>query len=140
MSAKKALTRDQLRGRLKCEPVEHPDGGVVYAQEMTGADFRAYQKVIDLSVKANGDGKLTPDMLESGDTDVAEALAAVSVLTMVDEAGAKLYGDDETDALLAENGLRFVIRFAEASLRLSGLKDDGEPEDSPQDDPTSTSS
>lgn len=140
MSAKKALTRDQLRGRLKREPVEHPDGGVVYAQEMTGADFRAYQKVIDLSVQANGDGKLTPDMLESGDTDVAEALAAVSVLTMVDEAGAKLYGDDETDALLAENGLRFVIRFAEASLRLSGLKDDGEPEDSPQDDPTNTSS
>ena len=107
-----ALTKDQIleSNDLKNEAVNVPEwGGTVYVRTMTGADRDQFESSMVL-VMPDGTRK----------TDMTNLRAKLVALTIVDEAGARLFDTSDMDRLGLKSAAAIERVFAVAQ-RINGL-------------------
>ena len=107
-----ALTKDQIleSNDLKNEAVNVPEwGGTVYVRTMTGADRDQFESSMVL-VMPDGTRK----------TDMTNLRAKLVALTIVDEAGARLFETSDMDRLGLKSAAAIERVFAVAQ-RINGL-------------------
>jgi hypothetical protein len=107
-----ALTKDQIleSNDLKNEAVNVPEwGGTVYVRTMTGADRDQFESSM-VSVMPDGTRK----------TDMTNLRAKLVALTIVDEAGARLFDTSDMDRLGLKSAAAIERVFAVAQ-RINGL-------------------
>lgn len=105
------LTRDQILAAddLKRETIEVPEwGGEVIVRSLTGAERDAFE---DSVVKQRG---------KSRELNLRNARARLVSLSLIDEAGNKLFTDKDVD-LLGRKSAAGLDRVFAAAQRLSGL-------------------
>lgn len=99
------ISREDILGtKLAVEPVPVPEwGGTVYVREMTGAERDAWEST----------------MIQSREN----ARAVTLVRCIVNEAGERLFRDEDAEALGAKSG-RILARIADVARRLNKLGGD----------------
>ena len=105
------LTRDQILAAddLKCETLEVPEwGGEVIVRSLTGTERDAFE---DSVVKQRGNSR---------ELNLRNARARLVSLSLIDEAGNKLFTDKDVD-LLGRKSAAALDRVFAAAQRLSGL-------------------
>lgn len=111
MAKGKVLGRDAILAvqDIQTEAVEVPEwGGTVYVRGMTGSERDAFEESV-----TQGRGRNQRVTLEN-------FRAKLLVRTLVNEAGERLFGDDEVEAL-GRKSAAAVQRVFDVAARLSGL-------------------
>ena len=111
------LTRDQILGAedLKRELVEVPEwGGSVFVRAMMGTERDSYEESV-LQISQNGKGVTAKPIL-------AAMRAKLCARCIVDESGARLFTDEDVDALGTKSAAALDRVFAVAQ-RLNAIGD-----------------
>ena len=108
------LSRDAILSAsdLRPEAVEVPEwGGSVYVRMLTGAERDAFEQSI-----VQGKGKTRKTVMEN-------IRARLCVLCLCDQAGLRIFGDDDIDAL-GEKSAAALDRCFAVAQRVNGLSGD----------------
>lgn len=94
---------------LRREALQIPEWGItVWVRTMTGAERDAFE---ESTYRVNGDNV---------EVNRKNLRARLAVLTLCDESGSRLFGDDETD-LVAKKSSAAVDRIFELASRINGI-------------------
>lgn len=111
------LTKDQIleSNDLKTQSVEVPEwGGSVNIRTMTGSDRDAFEQTL---VKVDGNGNRK--------TDLTNMRAKLVAMTVVDDNGNRLFGEDDI-AVLGRKSATALAKVFEAAQALNGMGDAAE--------------
>lgn len=112
------LSKDQIleANDLKTEQVDVPEwGGSVNVRMMSGADRTTFRNSM---VDVQPDGTRTP----KPDADIETTLVLV---TVVDDAGNRIFDDDDGDRLRLKSAAA-ITRVANVAMRINGIGDQAE--------------
>jgi hypothetical protein len=116
-----SLTKEQLLGKRKRKVLKVP----LPVEAINGADHVYVRQVSAAQMKTIGD---LGQAVQDGSGDATEAVVTPFILGVCDEKGARLFDEDDREAIGSELEFPVLQRCLEALMELNELTEEGEKE------------